>query len=811
LPWRGSANRIKLHLVPGSANLAENFVSAPAPTIEPATSAGEVYWRVEGSLLNLSEVRALGYFTWNAQTFTERWARRGLIAVSALVRPLFYAAHRVFATRALHTVLRGISRDRLDLLGEEFFEYVLKPRLRPEAVRLLEETLASGARVVLVGQSLDHVLGPMARHLGAREIIGNRLEFRDGRATGRLLDPIIRPRGGLALILGEKADGRVPFERLASDLGYSAQPELLRCAARPAVREVQPLERPLVHFECRKPPERLEVRRAYEGKHILLAGGTGFIGKVWLAELLREIPNVGRVTLLVRRKRSSSGLRRLERMVAESPVFEPLAERHGANLGRFLAERVEVVEGDASEPGLGLPEDVRRRLEQSVDLVVNSSGLTNFNPDLRDALAGNVRAVSHLAEFLRASDHAALLHLSTCYVAGRRDGRFPETLTPNYTPTGVAGFDAGLEWRALEHRIGEIERHADDPEVAELLRREALAKPGAAKELTGAALENQIRKNRLRWIRMQMVDEGMRRAAELGWPNTYTFTKSMAESLLARHAAGLPVAMVRPAIVESSMERPFKGWNEGINTSASLSYLLGTFFRQFPSNERKRLDLIPIDLVTRGMTLVGAALLNRCHQPVYHLATSVSNPCDMRRSIELTGLAHRKHFRARPDFDSQLRMRFDAIPVSKKRYQRLSAPAQKAVVHRINRMAAPIFRRAPLARHERDLEWVQNLIALFEPFILLNQHVFEAENVRALSEALPEDEKQVFGYDPFTIDWWDYWINVHVPALRRWSYPLIEGRPLDLTPREFRWPGEAEAAAEAMPAGPSGPGPASGR
>ncbi len=46
-----------------------------------------------------------------------------------------------------------------------------------------------------------------------------------------------------------------------------------------------------------------------------------------------------------------------------------------------------------------------------------------------------------------------------------------------------------------------------------------------------------------------------------------------------------PIAVVRPAIVESSIEKPFLGWNEGINTSASLSYLLGTFFRQLPTNE----------------------------------------------------------------------------------------------------------------------------------------------------------------------------------------------------------------------------------
>ena len=41
-------------------------------------------------------------------------------------------------------------------------------------------------------------------------------------------------------------------------------------------------------------------------------------------------------------------------------------------------------------------------------------------------------------------------------------------------------------------------------------------------------------------------------ALELGWPNTYTLTKSLAESLIYKYGAGLPIAVVRPAIVETS-------------------------------------------------------------------------------------------------------------------------------------------------------------------------------------------------------------------------------------------------------------------
>src|SRR6202043_1854522 len=159
------------------------------------------------------------------------------------------------------------------------------------------------------------------------------------------------------------------------------------------------------------------------------------------------------------------------------------------------------------------------------------------------------------------------------------------------------------------------------------------------------------------------------------------------------------------------------------------------------------------------MTLIAAALVERRHERMYQLATSVANPCDMRRSIELTGLGHRKFYRAQNDFQQRLRSRFDAIPVSKFRYDNLSAPAQKMIVQAINRSIEPIpFVRPPLARQERELEKGIKLVALFEPFILYNDHVFEAANVERLSAALPADERTSFGYDARSIDWWDYWI-----------------------------------------------------
>ncbi len=211
------------------------------PNHNPSTPP-TVYWRVEGSLLDLTVVRPVAFFTWNAQTFAERFRRRGLIFLMALLRPFLYSTNRKFATRVVHAVLRGVTRDRLDLLGEEFFQYKLKPQLKQRGVQKVQELVQAGADVVLVSQGLEHVMCPLAQHLGVRRIVANRLEFRDGTATGRLLEPVIRPRGAFARILEENPDGRRAPKTLARQLDISGRDAARGgdsrgtpdCSARPA-------------------------------------------------------------------------------------------------------------------------------------------------------------------------------------------------------------------------------------------------------------------------------------------------------------------------------------------------------------------------------------------------------------------------------------------------------------------------------------------------------------------------------------------------------------------------------------------------
>ena len=767
-----------------------------------------VFLRAEGLLFSLRPFSLPAHFARNAQAFTERVYRLAAVACLGLARTVVSVEHPEFAARLMHLPLRGMSRDRLDLLGEEYFSYVVRPRLRPEGLQQLREWQQTGRPVVLVSQELDHLIRPLAQEFKVDHLLTNRLEFRDGRATGRLLNPVLGSLGG-ATILSPEERGETPgWESIRSQLPAKWRSTSPNGVIFPAARQHSVPKHPVVDFGSQpRRVERLSVRKVLAGKHLLVIGTTGFIGKVWLTMLLEDLPEIGRIYLLVRRQGSRSALQRFERIVAESPTFRVLHERHGDDLGRWLSERIEVLEGDVSEPGLGLDSATAESLYQNLDLVVNSAGLTDFNPDLRLALSTNADSVLHLVEFLRRCRRAGLVHVSTCFVNGRTDGRVPEELQSSYTPRGASDFNARREWEFLHGEVSRIEQEADGPALQSQFRNEALSKvKSGADGSDEKAVNNQIRKIRTRWVRDCLIDSGIERAQRWGWPNIYTFTKSLGESLLEAEAGNLPVSIARPSIVESSVSQPFRGWNEGVNTTAPLSYLLGTYFRQLPSNKRKRLDVIPVDLVCRGLTLISAAVIERCHERIYQLATSATNPADMRRTIELTGLAHRKHYRSLEGLEHWLRARFDTISVSKTRYTNVSLPRFRRVIEGAQRLLSPLPAKGgePLARRQRALEKVQKVIDLYEPFILDNEYFFAADHIKSLAQALPDEEVERFDYDAERIDWYDYWINLHVPALRRWTYPLIEGRRPEtgLLPRSFKLHSKIDPP-EASPAGDS--------
>jgi phosphoserine phosphatase len=171
--------------------------------------------RAEGALLDRPALQAAAWMAANAQELGSRFVRLGGIALAA---PFSLAGDRSVGTRLAWSALRGSSQDRLEVLGEEYWDVWLKPRIRRIGQDLVERARASGHRVVVVSDHPEPIARHLAAHLRADHLVANRLELRNGRATGRLLEPLASRFGGPALRAFADAHGI----DLAGSLAYGA-------------------------------------------------------------------------------------------------------------------------------------------------------------------------------------------------------------------------------------------------------------------------------------------------------------------------------------------------------------------------------------------------------------------------------------------------------------------------------------------------------------------------------------------------------------------------------------------------------------
>lgn len=183
-------------------------------------------FRVEGALTARPVAVAAAWMAANAQRLDERAARLGAVALAA---PFALGLGDAgLGHRLAWGALRGTSADRLKVLGEEYAETQLVPSLRPIAVDLLDRCRREGFAIVLVSDHVDTVARPLGRHLEADVVVANALELRNGRATGRLADPLVARFGGLAL--RELADAHGFDLARSRAYGASAEDQLLLAA-----------------------------------------------------------------------------------------------------------------------------------------------------------------------------------------------------------------------------------------------------------------------------------------------------------------------------------------------------------------------------------------------------------------------------------------------------------------------------------------------------------------------------------------------------------------------------------------------------
>jgi long-chain acyl-CoA synthetase len=541
----------------------------------------------------------------------------------------------------------------------------------------------------------------------------------------------------------------------------------------------------------------LSPTEIFNDRKIFLIGSTGFLGKVTLSMLLHRFPNIGRVYVTVRARSQEESESRFWNSVITAPPFDPLRERYGSALDGFIRDKVVVFGGDIAETNLGYSEEQAQAIADDIDVVLNSAGNVTFNPTLESALRTNVVGTQNVIAFTKRMKRPALIHVSTCFVAGNRSGPVWENdPVVGYFPRkhelpGVE-FDVEQEIKDCAKLAERVREEARDAMMVARFRE--LARKRLNEENRDAhdpdALGLAVARERKVWTRTRLTDLGVERSAWWGWPNIYTYTKALGEQLVAAET-GIVRSIVRPSIVESALRYPFPGWNEGFTTTAPIIFLVLKGQTQIPANEKLILDITPVDQVASVMLAIAAQACVEEPKLVHQAATGDSNPNNMDRIIGLVGLYKRKHFQEKDSgfkIINEVVARMEPRPVSTSSFEKFSVPmfnsaAKKAsslldrarprwgggrVVEVIDRMKTTVDRVEEITHETTEA------FEMFRPFTIENAYIFRSDNVRSLFERIRKEEQGLLSWYPEKFDWYDYWLNVHLPGLKKWVFPTLE-------------------------------------
>ncbi|XP_068622035.1 fatty acyl-CoA reductase wat-like isoform X2 [Battus philenor] len=291
------------------------------------------------------------------------------------------------------------------------------------------------------------------------------------------------------------------------------------------------------------------IQKFYENSSVFITGGTGFIGKLLIEKLSRAC-SLNKIYVLIRSKKNKSIKQRILELM-DDPVFDVIKSEQ-PNFG----SKIIPIEGDITEYRLGLSKADWNTISDEVDTIFHMAANIRFDVELKEALLCNVRGTREAVQLGKdCKKLRAFVYVSTAYTY------------------------------ATEDRVGCL----------------------VSEDIQTPPMESELLVNMAETMSSETLDK-IAPVLVNGWPNTYTYTKAVAEEVVRSLGNDLPICVVRPGIVIATYMEPIAGWIDESNVYGPTGLLLGSglgLVKVLCANRKNKVNIVPGDLVTNAIIAAG--------------------------------------------------------------------------------------------------------------------------------------------------------------------------------------------------------------